>query len=144
MSPTPRHQTQAVFNLFGSAWNQGRRTYAPVRGKNGSNSNGNGNDNGNDVGGDDAVPSSALGGDAGVVGVGVVGKVKASDCHHLLLLSDREGVVKQGTGRDGAVGVGGAAEPRYERIPVIFFLFGCRSLTKSLRTESLFGQIVEV
>lgn len=98
-----------MFNLFGSAWNQGRRTYAAVRGKNGDgNGNGNNNGSGNGYGGNPST--STLGGGFGEATAReldtVVGEMKASDCYHLL----REHHAQVGEGGSGSGG--GIAEPR--------------------------------
>lgn len=73
--------SQAVFNLYGSAWSQGRRTYAPVRTSSGALSAvppvGNG---GADPPGGDETPGEDGGGGGG----GVEGGVRPSDCHRLL------------------------------------------------------------
>lgn len=77
-----------MFNLYGSAWSQGRRTYAPVRTPSGALSgvpvNGNGNGGGED-------------GEGGSAGSGVEGGVRPSDCHRLLQ-DDRAAAAGEGQG----------------------------------------------
>ncbi|CAM9742069.1 unnamed protein product, partial [Ectocarpus sp. 12 AP-2014] len=95
----PGHGVVAVFNLFGSAWSQGRRTYAPVRTSSGALS-------GVPVNGEPA------GQNGGEEGVGVGGGVRPSDCHRLL--RDHRAEVKEA----GIVG----DDSRY----AVYFHFGDR------------------
>lgn len=85
-----------MFNLYGSAWSQGRRSYAPVR-----------------------TPSGALSGvgepdpEKGGAPISVEGGVKASDCHRLLrdhMASPVSGLSSMGEVLDGEGA--GDVEPR--------------------------------
>eukprot|EP00752_Nemacystus_decipiens_P017232 g15436.t1 len=74
------HGVVAVFNLYGSAWSQGRRTYAPVRTSTGALSGAPVDNGGDGVGGPPPVDDDGVGG----VPEGVEGGVRPSDCHRLL------------------------------------------------------------
>lgn len=82
---------KAIFNLYGSAWSQGRRTYAPVR-----------------------TPGGALVSEKsfenGAVAESVDGSVKPSDCHRLLRDEGGLAGVPGHEGRGDAAGV--SSEPR--------------------------------
>lgn len=87
--------TQGIFNLYGSAWNQGRRTYAPVRTPSGDRN-----------GAGDSDSAAQDGDTAGII----EGGVRPSDCHSLLREREAE------SGSAGNSELNGSAEPRWGKL----------------------------